>query len=753
MDKVARSLAINAKKLAVNKSSALYWGASGSDNSYRGSGTLNGNVITLDTPNHDFVVGQGILAGGLGPDNRQFVKIDSDTALLSAMTCREMFAIVIENPPEQPGNLVISGIPNVPDKTYAIQATQATFSFDVTGAATANGYVMILADKQVIRVRIAAGDTAVMVASRIRKYFTQQQAAELWTVDSATGSSVTITSKKRGPVSRCEVKGVDTGATFGNAVFTQGIAPSPRDIAMMIKNDAVTTPWPGWSVEPVNASFPTYDDSSVIYVIATTPGYKGADNVSVTAIGTFVKTQVTVNMFGSYLLAKITDVKGASITIDQSIAQTKDNVWVGHDDTAALKAALLATNTLYIPSGFYRISNVLSPRVGQIIYGDGKTSIISSHGYSHHGFLVNNGVDDVEFRGLMIRDIACPGHYNSDDLEGHGIHIMAAAGTKITNVDFDCCDDSAITVGYRSVLETSGDPGYYPNKVRPKATNTLIDNVRIRNTSQGSGIELIRCVGTVINNVFIANVSQHVIRYCGSTNHNVNNVKAEYFGDGFSFQGFGNSTVVLQRTQNGNISNCQLKYPYSVGIALYNQSQDITFTNIHIISLPGVSTYGIQFAEGTSVWTEALGYSSDIDQNACRNIRFIGCMTEGFAQCVRIRGEQENIEFVECTFKLPESTGTACGILVDNQAMSDVRGLKIEGCTLDCLTANSKGISLDQFANAQSEAFIHRNTFNLSLASAGNLASWSINQTGTTGGTVERTFNAIDTNRYKQFAI
>lgn len=131
-----------------------------------------------------------------------------------------------------------------------------------------------------------------------------------------------------------------------------------------------------------------------------------------------------------------------------------------HDDTAAFNLAIASGKSIYVPTGFYRITSALNPLTsGQIIHGDGP--------YTSSLLIVGSGYDAITLEG------------NFSGVSGIG--FFAPGGTPRTS-------GSYITVTSSNILAS---------------TNNVITNFYLENSATGIHITGPNTVNTFVNNGYI----------------------------------------------------------------------------------------------------------------------------------------------------------------------------------------------------------------------------------------------------------
>lgn len=621
-------------------------------------------TLTVASP-IDFAVGQGILVAGAGAASK------------------EVLTLVVEAEPIAPGTVTVQ-LPGEAAQTVPVAASPEVVELTVTSGCSTSGNIALVLDTVEFPIPAESGETATDIAGRIRGWF-----LEGWTAG-GSGSVVTLTSVYPGVRSDSFFYGQGTGVA-ANVTMTKGVRTTARGIASALRGRT----YANWTAAT------GYSNSNVVFFIANATGARGGENASYAPGATGAAGRLEVAQFGNYLLSTITAISGSSLTLAHSAQASVSGVYVGHDDSAALQAVLneAANKQVVLPAGTYRLARTLVPRSGTVLQGDGYTAtVLQIQALAQHGIRIGNSVNDVQIRHLKLKNICAPNSAYGTDTERHGIIMEHALRTVIEYCWIDNADDGGIRAG-------AGTPGN-------SSGTRLMYNV-VANTSEGSGIEVIRGEDCLLLGNIVRQSSQHAVRLCGSRKTIAVGNYLENNGDGFSIQGFGNGVNVTQRTQDFVIEGNVIKDQLSQAVTIFNQA------NSGIISGNWMENAHNR-AGGVGIQLRTVVISGRLSTNF--DIAIEDNMIKGFSRAIEIRGDMDRIMLRNNTVKdyTSNGTGSAYAVYLDCDDVGDLRHIVIEGNTFICHAANKIGVRLFR-PSARTSVQAHNNTFMLRRADLSGL--------------------------------
>ncbi|MBD2861393.1 right-handed parallel beta-helix repeat-containing protein [Paenibacillus oceani] len=645
---------------------------SGSAQSTTGSLTAGSNQLTVASP-IDFETGQGILIAGAGAPKR------------------EVLTLVLEEEAAAAGTITVE-LPGEPAQSVTVAAVKETVEITVTSGCSQSGTIALVLDSVQFLIPVEAGESAVQIADRIRGWYMED-----WTNGGASGSATVILQaiepgKKRDSFYFGQGTGVQASATM-----TKGTRTGVKEIVAAFKQKTY-----------VNWQTGGYPNSNVLFYIAKTNGAQNGQLASVSFGSTGIAGRIEPVQFGSYLLAKIEAISGNVITLSHPAVSAASGVYVGHDDSAALQAALNAAigETLHIPAGTYRLAAGLTAQKGTSLLGEGAVStILQYQAVGLKGISIGNGADDVYVGHLQFKNVCSPNTYFGGDSEVDGIVIANAKRSIIEYCRFDNCDDAGIRVGYSSTGNSAGTKVMYNY---------------VANTAEGSGIEVIRGEDCLIVGNIVKYSSQHGVRLCGARKPVAIGNILDHNYDGFSIQGFGNGVNVTQRTQDFLVEGNVVKNDIAFSIAIFNQA------NSGIIK--GNILEGMKAPTGIDLKTVLISgrKSSNFD------ITIEGNVLKGYNRAIQMRGDYSGIVIRGNTIKdySASGTGSAYGIYLDCDDVGDIRHIVIEGNSFICTAQNKLGVRF--FRPSQgSSVHVHNNSFLLRMSDPARVAEYSVKNGGT----------------------
>ncbi|MFC3772008.1 right-handed parallel beta-helix repeat-containing protein [Paenibacillus sp. GCM10012303] len=649
---------------------------SGSTQSTTGTVAAGSNLLTVTSP-VDFEIGQGILIAGAGGARR------------------EVLTLVLEEEASAAGTVTVQ-LPGEAAQSVTVAASKESVEITVTSGCTQSGNIALVLDSVQFLIAVTAGESAVQIADRIRGWY-----LENWTNGGLPGSaSVLLQAAQPGKKRDSFYFSQGTGAA-ATLTMTKGARTSVKEVAAALKQKTY-----------VNWQTGGYSNSNVLFYIAKNSGARNGQQATVGFSSTGIAGRIEPVQFGSFLLTKIQTISGNQITLIHSAVSAASDVYVGHDDSSALQAALTAAagKTLHIPAGTYRMAAGLTAAKGTSLCGEGSVStILQYQAVGLKGISVGDGADDVYVGYLQIKNVCSPDAYTGGDSEVDGIVIANAKRTIVEYCRFDNCDDAGIRVGYSSGGNSSG-------------TKVLFND--FANTAEGSGIEVIRGEDCLIQGNIVRYSSQHGVRLCGARKPvAIGNILDNNY-DGFSIQGFGNGVNVTQRTQDFVIEGNVVKNDIAFSIDIFNQA------NSGIIK--GNMLEGTSAQTGINLKTILISgrKSSNFD------ITIEGNVLKGYNRAIQMRGDYSGIVIRGNTIKdySASGTGSAYGIYLDCDDVGDIRHVVIEGNSFICTALNKLGVRF--FRPSQgSSVHVHNNSFLLRLSNhaPASVAEYSVKNGGTAG--------------------
>lgn len=633
-----------------NRQSGSEYRLSGSSGLTRGSIESGSDRLVLEEA-IDFEAGQGILIAGAGEPSR------------------EVLSLVVEEEPYRSG-VVRLELPGESPREMDVSACCETVTIRLARDCLTSGCIAVVLDTVEFLVPIRTGETAAVIADRIRDWF-----FEGWTNGGEPGTAqVVLTAEKPGPKRDSYVYGQHTGVEC-ELSMAKGTRTTAREIAAFWRGGSYDRWVPGG-----------YANSNVLFFVAKSEGAMNGQTARYDPDHTGANGRLEVVQFGSYMLAQIAEANGNEITLDRPAARTVSGVHAGHDDSAALQEALdrAAGDELVLPPGTYLSARTLKPGPATMIRGAGKAATVIQFQALGPGIHIASRSNDVYVGHLQVKNVCSPDvYFDGADSEVHGIHITGAKGTVIEHCRFDNCDDAAI----RAATHTFGTKLLY---------NTIV------NTAEGSGIEIIRGEECLIQGNFIRQSSQHAVRLCGARKPIAIGNVLENNVDGFSIQGFGMGRDVNQRAQDFVIEANTIKDQLRAAIVIANQ------TNSGLIQ--GNWLEGTSCRSGIDLRTSVIRgrLSTNFDIVIQNNI------LKGFRHAVVVRGDQRNIGLKGNTIKdfAANEPDGACGVYLDCDDLGDLANIEIEGNTFICKVHDQRGIRLFR-ASAGSSVSAHNNAFTM----------------------------------------
>lgn len=626
--------------------------ASGSAFHTTGSIAAGSTELTVQAAG-DFAVGHGILIAGAGAP------------------LREVLTVVVDSDAAASGTIALQ-LPGEAAQTVAVSASYETIQLTFTDGCTTSGHIALVLDTVEHRFPVTAGQTAEQIASRLRGSFHED-----WTA-SGTGASVQLVARTLGRKRDSYIYAQGTGVA-ATLAMTKGSRTTARGAANTLRSRTFAN----WDTGG-------YNNSNVVFFIAKTTGPKSGHAATIDNGATGMGARLETAQYGDYLLAEVTAVSGNTITISHPALQHASSVYVGHDDSAALQAALAQSSgkTLWLPAGIYLSAKGLEPPAGATLLGDGCTqTTIQLQALKQRGIRIRNGRHDVQIRHLKLKNVCGPNQYdNGNDTEMHGIAIEQAYRTTVEHCWIDNTDDAGIRVGYSSEGNS--------------AWTRLFSNI-VTNTAEGSGIEIIRGESCFAAGNIVRMSAQHGIRLCGSRRPIVIGNTIENNSNGISIQGFGSGGHVTQRTSDFVVEGNVVQNVLNQGINVYNRANSGVIKGNWLES--GNSQKGIRFTTVVN--------SGKVDYNY--GILCEGNMVKGFSIGIELFGDMETITIRGNTIKDFYANDSANGyaILLDCGSVGSLRHIVLEGNTIVCHSADHNGIHLLRPADGTSVYANHNSCF------------------------------------------
>ena len=638
----------------------------------------------------DFQVGQGILVAGAGTP------------------AREVLTLVIDEEAIADGAVAVS-LPDEVVQTVPVTATKETLKLTVTTACEQTGEIAMVLDSVQFLIPVSAGESPAQIADRIRAWYLED-----WTAGGTGGTAVVdLQAAEPGKKRDSCFFGQGTGVAAKIAA-NKGTRTSAREVVAALKRRTYST----WRTGG-------YSNSNVLFFIASGDGPRNGHRASVHFSSTGMSGRIEPIQYGSYLVSRVAAIAGNVITLSQAAASAVSNVFVEHDDSASLQAALNAAagKTLNLPAGTYRLARGLTVPGATSVRGEGSgATVLQYQAVGLTGISVPDGADDVYIGHLKIKNVCYPDAIKGSDSEVHGVAIASAERTVIECCGFDNCDDAAIRVGYGSGGNSSGTRLLY---------NTVF------NTAEGSGIEVIRGEDCLILGNIVRRSAQHGVRLCGARRPIATGNLLDGNTDGFSIQGYGDGRNVTQRTQDFVIQGNVVQNDAVCSIGIFNQA------NSGIIR--GNLLEGKSAPTGVNVSTHLIGAGRR--KSSCFDITIEGNIIKGFNRSIQVRGDWDGIVIRGNTIKGYEVSGEgiAYAVFLDSQDIGCLGQIVIEGNTIICTALDQFGLGLFR-PSPRSRVHVHNNTFMLRLSNPdpANVARCSV-QNGATAGSNSESLISVKT--------
>lgn len=671
-------------------------GASGSDLSTVGNLVSGSNEVTL-LDIKDFKVGDGVMIAGGGSPRK------------------EVLSLVFENAPTSTGNIELY-LPNESASLLYAQAKKETVTAVISGTVTSDGFISVIVDGVDYEIQVSNGDDAENVASKIREFYfegwgTYDPVTKTHT-NGGSGNTVILEANEAGNRRRTLFYDNGVGVTF-TVTYDKGNLTTPQELCNTLRNRTFTN-WVACG----------YANSNVVFFVAKATGtsYKEGVKASVYSANVGISSRIDYAQYGDYLVSKITAVNGKKITISDSFTNTITAAYIGHDDTAVIEECieLAQGKQLYFPDGTYMLSDELTPYANTSIVGESHNSTLKYQCAGINGIVFNAMADNCSVRNLSIFGICSPDAYFGSDSECSGIWIKAAKNTKVENCIFNNCDDAAIADNYGE-------------------NNVIVGNF-IKNTSEGSGIELLKTKCSIVDKNVVMYSAQHGVRICGVINGKVSHNTLRFNNDGISVQGFSDKVTILQKSQGFIISENHILDCVTDGIVVFNQAINGMIKNNYVDKF-------LNDTENHGVYIKFNGLV-----NYVRDIVFDGNTIKGYPRTIFIDGKCRNIQFVR-NILYPWGDGELSdfAVNINNYTNGGVTNVifKDNYIVSECL--NKYGIRL--FTGSSDTLInVHSNTFVMRMSQSENLQNHAIYNiaVGTYPNILKSKYGDVDTNIYIQ---
>lgn len=670
------------------------YGASGSDQSTIGNLVSGSNeVLLLDIK--DFKVGDGVLISGGGAP------------------CKEVLALVFENAPTSTGNIELY-LPNESSSLLYAQAKKETVTAVLSGTVTRDGFVSVIVDGIDYEIQVDNGDDAETVASKIRGYYFEgwgEYDAEAKThTNGGSGNTVILEANAAGNRRRTLFYDNGVGITF-TVTYDKGNLTTPQALCNTLRNRTFTN-WVACG----------YTNSNVVFFVAKTTGtsYKEGVKASVYSANVGIKSRMDYAQYGDYLVSEITAIDGNKITVSDSFTNTITAAYIGHDDTEAIKdcVELAQGKQLYFPDGTYMLSDELVPYANTSLVGESHNSTLKFQCVGINGIVFNANADNCDVQNLSIVNICSPDAYFGEDIETRGVWINAAKNTKVENCIFDNCDDAAVADNYGE-------------------NNAIVGNF-IKNTSEGSGIELLKTKHSIVYKNVLMYSAQHGVRVCGVIDGKVSHNTLHFNDDGISVQGFSDRVTVLQKSQGFIISENHILDCVTDGIVVFNQAINGMIKNNYVDKLLNDTEHN-----GINIKFNGL-------VNYVRDIVFDGNTIKGYPRIIYIDGKCRNLQFIRnILYPWRDGETSDFAVNMNNYTNGGITNVifKDNYIVSECL--NKYGIRLFT-GSADTLINVHSNTFVMRMSPSENIQNHAIYNVsvGSYPNILKSKYGDVDTNIY-----
>lgn len=672
------------------------YGASGSNLSTVGNLVSGSNeVLLLDIK--DFKVGDGVLISGGGAP------------------CKEVLALVFENAPTSTGNIELY-LPNESSSLLYAQAKKETVTAVISGTVTSNGFISVIVDGVDYEIQVSNGDTAENVASKIREFYFEgwgsYDPVTKTHTNGGSGNTVVLEANEPGNRRRTLFYNNGLGVSF-TVTYDKGIITTPQALCNTLRNRTFNN----WVVCG-------YNNSNVVFFVAKTTGtsFKEGIKASVYSANVGIKSRIDYVQYGDYLISEITAIDGNKITVSDSFTNTITAAYIGHDDTKVIKncVELAQGKQLYFPDGTYMLSDELVPYANTSIVGESHNSTLKYQCVGINGIVFNANVDNCDVQNLSIVNICSPDAYFGLDTEYRGVWINAAKNTKVENCIFNNCDDAAIADNYGE-------------------NNAIVGNF-IKNTSEGSGIELLKTKYSIVDKNVVMYSAQHGVRVCGVINGKVTHNTLQFNDDGISVQGFSDQVTILQKSQGFIISENHILDCVTDGIVVFNQSVNGIVKNNYINKL-------LNDTEHNGIYIKFVSFV-----NYVRDIVFDGNIVKGYPRIIYVDGKCMNIRFIgNALYPWRDGETSDFAVNLNNYNNGGITNVifKDNFIVSECL--NKYGIRLFS-GSADTLVNVHSNTFVMRMSPSENIQNHAIYNVaaGTYPNILKSKYGDVDTNIYIQ---
>jgi len=397
--------------------------------------------------------------------------------------------------------------------------------------------------------------------------------------------------------------------------------------------------------------------------------------------------------------------------------------WEAGDQTARIQTALDTYGRIRLGEGVWEISSELNmPDAGQL-FGSGmfKTAIKAT--VPDHHAIVATEVSHVVIADLTVQDVAM---LSEESAERHGIRFVGCTDSVVQNVRVSNCGDAGIRFGNTTGANFGGVP----------SRNCWAISCIVEDSPNGAGVEIMVSEYCRVVNCTVRRVFHHGIRVAGSAgcivmgNHLIDNATSDISMQGYSglFQGTNYNKGASRNVIVGNYLYSD--YP-SVpelwgrrGIELYYNSNTCVVEG----NLIRHKQTGINFRSPD----EQGSYDNIVVGNTIRDCNYL----------VEILGNTNRISFRNNIFKNwrnPEA------VIIDQGTMNELMDdILFEHNEIVCDQDSAKGVITVATSTSPFRGTVYFFWNRVFLYKS--RAQININDSGL--GTIETTWNGVETNRY-----
>ena len=173
------------------------------------------------------------------------------------------------------------------------------------------------------------------------------------------------------------------------------------------------------------------------------------------------------------------------------------------DDTAAIQAAVNASDGVFFPTGTYKVSTAITLKANNTIFGEGASSVIFYTGTaaSQGAFFVNSGSSTVFVDNITISDLKFQGQVTTLGFNEF-VHLISLNGVR------NCLIERCVIEGFRGdgIYIGSGDlAGQERHNIGVTIRDCYIDGV---NKDNRNGISVIDGTAITIENNYITRTTR-----------------------------------------------------------------------------------------------------------------------------------------------------------------------------------------------------------------------------------------------------